>query len=44
MKILLLALKLMAEIVLIGIALGLIMGIAGLVAGYIFLGFVWLTA
>lgn len=44
MKIILLALKLMAEIVLIGVALGLILSIAGLVAGYILLGFMWLTA
>lgn len=44
MKIILLALKLIAEIVLIGVALGLILSIAGIVSGYILLGFMWLTA
>lgn len=44
MNTLLLALKLVAEIVLIGVALGLVLSIAGLVTGYILLGFMWLTA
>lgn len=44
MNTLLLAVKLVAEIVLIGVALGLILVIAGLVAGYVMLGFFYLTA
>ena len=37
-------LKLLGEIIIIGVSLGLVIGIAGLVTGYFILGFMWLTA
>ena len=43
MKILQRALKLMMFIVLVGVALGLILAIAGVVAGYCMLGFFYLV-
>ena len=44
MKLLRLAMQLVGEILLLGLAIGLILAVASLVAGYLLLGFVWLTS